>query len=309
MPVSVRKAKERDAQNNGSNAGSSGLSPSDVELEEAKISAKLETLVALTQNPGLVDANVIQDAAPNRHPARCKLDRPKVGGNPASSENMSLSPSKLGSGSKKRTRNPTKAGVKSLEPRSRKNNIRRRPREECRCLNLRPERACFREASYTGDTNSKVSVRPLSQRQIRLAAVNLNHTSPPHRMVPAKPRQNAQVSFAMRCVPQQLKKYNAREQRLQQTDNASTSSNNSNIMMIWPRIISQPPSWASSISNLGFRDSPKDLSMNSMSDGEDNLIHGITPLVRWTSMSRLASPNPQWVYYEVDFRACTYQTL
>ena len=172
-PLCVRKAKERDAQNNGSNAGSSGLSPSDVELEEAKISAKLETLARIDPKTLMLGFEQCQRhprcSKPNRHPARCKLDRPKAGGNPASSENMSLSPSKLGSGSKKTTvRNATKAGVKSLEPRSRKNNIRRRPREEVPLFKFKGQGKGLlhlpEKQSYTGDasnTNSKViSVRP-----------------------------------------------------------------------------------------------------------------------------------------------------
>ena len=36
-PLCVRKAKERDARNSGRNVGSGGLSPSDVELKEARM--------------------------------------------------------------------------------------------------------------------------------------------------------------------------------------------------------------------------------------------------------------------------------
>ena len=138
---------------------------------------------------------------PNRHPARCKLDRPEAGGNPADNENMSLSPSKIGSGSKKTTiRKATKAGVKSLEPRIRKNNIRRRPRRRCRFLNFEArERACFvfEKQSYADDasnTNSKViSVRPaVAEANTPSRRKFVNHTSPPQQMVPSKTRQNAQ---------------------------------------------------------------------------------------------------------------------
>ena len=124
---------------------------------------------------------------------------------------MSLSPS-LGSGSKKTTiRNPTKAGVKSLEPRSRKNNVRRRPREEVPLFKFKGQGKGFtylpEKQSYTGDasnTNSKViSVRPAvaeANTPSRRKFVNQVH----HRHIEwrqAKPRQNAQLSFAMRCVP------------------------------------------------------------------------------------------------------------
>ena len=203
---------------------------------------------------------------------------------------MSLSPSKLGSGSKKTTiRNPTKAGVKSLEPRSDKIIFVGDRREEVQLFKFKGQGKGLlhlpEKQSYTGDTNSKViSVRPaVAEANTPSRRKFVNHTSPPHRMVPSKTKAERPVKFrnAMRARSSS-KKYNAREQRLQQqdSDNASTSSNNSNTNDDFgPGLYPSQSSWASSISNLGFRDSPKrPLSMNSMSDGEDNLIHGITPL-------------------------------
>ena len=65
-PLCVRKAKERDAQNSDRNGGSSGLSPSDVEMEEAKWLQNWKRSLALTQKPlclALSNASVIQGAA------------------------------------------------------------------------------------------------------------------------------------------------------------------------------------------------------------------------------------------------------
>ena len=103
-PLCVRKAKERDAWKSDRDLGSSGHSPSDVELEEAKMAAKLETLARIDPKTLMLGFEQCQRhprcSKPNRHPARCKLDRVDVGGNAADSENMSLPASKLVSGSR-----------------------------------------------------------------------------------------------------------------------------------------------------------------------------------------------------------------
>ena len=136
---------------------------------------------------------------------------------------MSLSPSKIVSGSKKTTvRNATKAGVKSLEPRSRKNNIRRRPREEVPLFKFKGQGKGLlhlpEKQSYTGDasnTNSKViSVRPaVAEANTPSRRKFVNHTSPPQRMVPSKTKAERPISFAMRCVPAAAQKSIMRESR------------------------------------------------------------------------------------------------
>ena len=134
------------------------------------MAAKLETLARIDPKTLMLGFEQCQRhprcSKPNRHPARCKLDRPKAGGNPASSENMSLSPSKLGSGSKKTTiRKAAKQVLNHSSRVSGKTIFVGDLREEVPLFKFKGQGKGLlhlpEKQSYTGDTNSKViSVRP-----------------------------------------------------------------------------------------------------------------------------------------------------